>query len=154
MLNGGLGWCVRIWSRSGVPSWSRSDVPSPSSDCLPDPPPSCLFPCVPASQVSSLPGCLFRRLLSLSMFSNTPVFRLVVTKKRQESVHAPNYFPFKMPTKMCTCANSRCFFVTTNLQVGCHKRATRSRAFTYQNTRMRGFSLLFCDNQPVYKYIL
>ena len=49
--------------------------------------------------------------------SSTPVFRLVVTKKRRESAHAHDS-PFKIPIKMCACADSHRFFVTTNLKTG------------------------------------
>ena len=45
----------------------------------------------------------------------TGFFRSVVTKKRRESTHARNS-PFKIPSKMRACADSRRFFVTTDLK--------------------------------------
>ena len=50
--------------------------------------------------------------LAVSIIS-TPVFRLVVTKKRRESAHARDS-PFKIPIKMCACADSRCRFFCDN----------------------------------------
>ena len=46
---------------------------------------------------------------------DTGFFRSVVTKKRRESTHARNS-PFKIPSKMRACADSRRFFVTTDLK--------------------------------------
>ena len=46
----------------------------------------------------------------------TGFFRSVVTKKRRESTHARNS-PFKIPSKMRACADSRRFFVTTDLKI-------------------------------------
>ena len=45
----------------------------------------------------------------------TGFFRSVVTKKRRESAHARNS-PFKIPSKMRACADSRRLFVTTDLK--------------------------------------
>ena len=45
----------------------------------------------------------------------TGFFRSVVTKKRRESTHARNS-PFKILSKMRACADSRRFFVTTDLK--------------------------------------
>ena len=46
----------------------------------------------------------------------TVIFRSIVTKKRRESTHARNS-PFKFPSKMRACADSRRFFVTTDLKI-------------------------------------
>ena len=42
------------------------------------------------------------------------IFGSIVTKKRRESTHAHDS-PFKIPSKTCACADSRRFFVATDL---------------------------------------
>ena len=51
----------------------------------------------------------------------TPVFRLVVTKKRQESAHVHDS-PFKIPIKMCACADSRRFFCDNQPENRCTRK--------------------------------
>ena len=57
---------------------------------------------------------LSMRIIELNA-RHTGFFRSVVTKKRRESTHARNS-PFKIPSKMRACADSRRFFVTTDLK--------------------------------------